>query len=292
MGQGLPLGLAWRGESGLFINPDTAREMFTAQNGGPYGLGAAIADSRGSLIVMKRENVGYQSCLILLPGEGVGMVVMTNSDNGSILAEALIRRATKLQAWPRFRPLPIKASGPLVSVSRLDYHRRLAPVCRSGSPEETMSAWLRAGLVAALFVVLATPTEAAKKTYQDDALDDAAITLEADLKDQAGTVDKPLIKLKQQGDTLLKAQDFAKRGGRLHADRHRRPDRRRGVAKARRHLAHDAGQPTRTTARPASRTRPRPPTFPISERPPPRTRRRRWSRSPTRSASATNGARR
>ena len=73
-----------------------------------------------------------------------------------------------------------------------------------------MSAWLRAGLVAALFVVLATPTEAAKKTYQDDALDDAAITLEADLKDQAGTVDKPLIKLKQQGDTLLKAQDLAK----------------------------------------------------------------------------------
>ena len=102
MGQGLPLGLAWRGESGLFINPDTAREMFTAQNGGPYGLGAAIADSRGSLIVMKR---GYQSCLILLPGERVGMVVMTNSDNGSILAEALIRRATKLQAWPRLPPI-------------------------------------------------------------------------------------------------------------------------------------------------------------------------------------------
>ena len=73
-----------------------------------------------------------------------------------------------------------------------------------------MSAWLRAGLVAALFVVLATPSEAAKKTFQDDALDDAAITLEADLKDQAGTVDKPLIKLKQQADTLLKAQDLAK----------------------------------------------------------------------------------
>ena len=75
----------------MFINPDTAREIVTAQNGGPYGLG----------IVMKR---GYQSCLLLLPGEGVGVVVMTNSDNGSILAEALIRRATKLQAWPRLPP--------------------------------------------------------------------------------------------------------------------------------------------------------------------------------------------
>ena len=50
---------------------------------------------------MKR---GYQSCLILLRGERVGMVVMTISDHGSILAEALIRRVTKLQAWPRLPP--------------------------------------------------------------------------------------------------------------------------------------------------------------------------------------------
>ena len=72
-----------------------------------------------------------------------------------------------------------------------------------------MFAWFRAGLVAALFVVLATPSLAAQKTYQDDALDDAAITLIADLKDQAGTVDKPLIKLKQQADVLLKSQDLS-----------------------------------------------------------------------------------
>jgi hypothetical protein len=32
------------------------------------------------------------------------MVVMTNSDNGSILAEALIRKAAELQAWPRLPP--------------------------------------------------------------------------------------------------------------------------------------------------------------------------------------------
>jgi hypothetical protein len=50
---------------------------------GPYGLGAAITDSDGTLIVMERgQNVGYQSYLILIPGEGQGMVVMTNSDNG------------------------------------------------------------------------------------------------------------------------------------------------------------------------------------------------------------------
>jgi len=55
----------------------------------------------GALVVMKRgQNVGYQSYLILMPGEGQGMVVMTNSDNGSILAEALIRRAAEIYGWP------------------------------------------------------------------------------------------------------------------------------------------------------------------------------------------------
>ena len=71
-----------------------------------------------------------------------------------------------------------------------------------------MSAWLRAGLFAALFVFVTTPSPAAEKTFQDDALDDAAITLEAELKDEAGTVEKPLAKLKQEAEALLKRQDL------------------------------------------------------------------------------------
>jgi CubicO group peptidase (beta-lactamase class C family) len=102
----LAIGRAWRGESRLFLKPETAREMTTRQNGGPYGLGAAIAEADDALVVMKRgQNVGYQAYLILLPAEGKGMVVMTNSDNGSILAEALIRRAAALYGWPRLGAL-------------------------------------------------------------------------------------------------------------------------------------------------------------------------------------------
>src|SRR4029453_627458 len=60
-----------------------------------------------SLVLMKRgQNVGYQGYLLLIPGEGQGMVVMTNSDNGSILAEALIRRAARLYGWPPLGSLP------------------------------------------------------------------------------------------------------------------------------------------------------------------------------------------
>jgi hypothetical protein len=55
---------------------------------------------------MKRgQNVGYQAYLMLLPASGQGLVVMTNSDNGSKLAEALIRRAAELYEWPPLGPL-------------------------------------------------------------------------------------------------------------------------------------------------------------------------------------------
>src|ERR1041384_4435811 len=71
-----------------------------------------------------------------------------------------------------------------------------------------MRAWFRAGLVAALFVFVPTSPPAADKTFKDEALDDAAVTLEADLKDEAGTVEKPVIKLKQEADALIRDQDL------------------------------------------------------------------------------------
>ncbi|MGH6824405.1 MG2 domain-containing protein [Methyloceanibacter sp.] len=73
-----------------------------------------------------------------------------------------------------------------------------------------MPAWLRAGLFAALFVFAAaplTPVQSAEKTFQDADLDDAAITLEADLKDEAGTVEKPVIALRKDADTALRKSD-------------------------------------------------------------------------------------
>jgi CubicO group peptidase (beta-lactamase class C family) len=102
----LVVGRAWRGESRLFLRPETARQMMTRQNGGPYGLGAAVGEADGSLVLMKRgQNIGYQAYVILLPAEGKGMVVMTNSDNGSILADALARRAAALHGWPKLGAL-------------------------------------------------------------------------------------------------------------------------------------------------------------------------------------------
>ena len=74
-----------------------------------------------------------------------------------------------------------------------------------------MPAWLRAGLFAALFVFVAaplSPVQSAEKTFQDAALDDAAIKLEADLKDEAGAVEKPVIALRKDADAALKKGDL------------------------------------------------------------------------------------
>jgi hypothetical protein len=80
--------------------------MLTPQDGGPYGLGAAVAGDGASLVLMKRvQNVGYQGYLILYPARGQGMVVMTNADNGSKLAEALIKRAAEAYGWPELPKL-------------------------------------------------------------------------------------------------------------------------------------------------------------------------------------------
>jgi CubicO group peptidase (beta-lactamase class C family) len=96
----------WQGLSSIFLHRQTLEQVLTPQNGGPYGLGAAVAGDGASLVLMKRgQNVGYQSYLILYPASGQGLVVMTNSDDGSKLAEALIKRAALAYGWPELPAL-------------------------------------------------------------------------------------------------------------------------------------------------------------------------------------------
>ena len=74
-----------------------------------------------------------------------------------------------------------------------------------------MPACFRAGLIAALFLFVTaplTPVTAAEKSFQDASLDDSAIKLQAELKDEAGTVDKPVTTLKKDADAALKTGDL------------------------------------------------------------------------------------
>jgi CubicO group peptidase (beta-lactamase class C family) len=81
-------------------HPVTLRGLLS-MTGGPDGLGGAIGGAGRSLVLMKRgQNIGYQNYMLIFPASGQGIVVMTGSDNGTILATALVRRAAALFAWP------------------------------------------------------------------------------------------------------------------------------------------------------------------------------------------------
>jgi CubicO group peptidase (beta-lactamase class C family) len=98
---------AYRGESNPLLSRKSARAMFRRQNGGHYGLGGAVNGSSRSLALMKRgQNIGYQSYMLVFPETGQGMIVMTGSDNGTVLATALIHRAAVVYGWPPLGDLP------------------------------------------------------------------------------------------------------------------------------------------------------------------------------------------
>jgi CubicO group peptidase (beta-lactamase class C family) len=96
---------AYQGGPGL-LRLAMVRAMLTPVDGFPYGLGGAVSGAGRALVFMKRgQNVGYQSYMLFFPNARQGAVVMTNSDNGSLLAEVLIRRIAEVYGWPPLGPL-------------------------------------------------------------------------------------------------------------------------------------------------------------------------------------------
>ena len=92
---------SYRSERNAVLSAPMAHLMMQRQNNGPYGLGGAVAGSGRSLVLMKRgQNIGYQSYMLLLPETGQGIAILSNSDNGTTLATALIRRAAEIYHWP------------------------------------------------------------------------------------------------------------------------------------------------------------------------------------------------
>ena len=71
-----------------------------------------------------------------------------------------------------------------------------------------MFVWFRTGLAAVLFVCVSISAFAADKTYEDDALDEAAITLAADLKNESGTVDRPVLMMKEEAAAQIRKQNL------------------------------------------------------------------------------------
>ncbi len=104
----ISLSRAFRGDPSTVISHSSAVGMMTPQGGGPDGLGGAVAGKGDNLVFMKLgQNIGYQSYMLIFPNTGQGIVVMTNSDNGTVLAKGVIRRAAKVYGWPSLGELGI-----------------------------------------------------------------------------------------------------------------------------------------------------------------------------------------
>lgn len=97
---------AYRGTSSAMLDQTSATQMLTKPENGAYGLGLVVRGTGPTLHFFKQgHNAGYQSWLIGFPDTGQGAVVMTNSDGGSRLAQAVIQALAEAFDWPPLEKL-------------------------------------------------------------------------------------------------------------------------------------------------------------------------------------------
>ncbi len=93
---------ALRGKGKPPIDVTVAREMTTKASDG-FGLGPEVQPLYFS---HNGANEGFQGIFIGLKQGGKGVVVMTNSDNGLLLADEIVHAVAKVYGWPALQPQP------------------------------------------------------------------------------------------------------------------------------------------------------------------------------------------
>ncbi len=99
---------ALRGRAKPPIDATVAREMTTRASDG-FGLGPEVLPG---YFAHNGANEGFQGVFIGLDEGGEGIVVMTNSDNGLLLADEIVHSVAKAYDWPILQP-QAKAAVPL-----------------------------------------------------------------------------------------------------------------------------------------------------------------------------------
>ncbi len=111
---------AYAGGAETVISQDMAATMLTPVLG-EYGLGLGIAGSADSLRFSHGgANEGFRSQFVGYAGSGEGVVVMTNSDTGSPLAQEVILAVARVYGWPGLAPREITPA-PVDPAALADY---------------------------------------------------------------------------------------------------------------------------------------------------------------------------
>jgi CubicO group peptidase (beta-lactamase class C family) len=88
------------GVSRKIVRPTLARQYLTVQKG-DFGLGIEVKGSGHSLeFTHAGGNAGYRCVLVDFPKRHQGVAIMTNSDSGAQIANALLRAIAEEYGWP------------------------------------------------------------------------------------------------------------------------------------------------------------------------------------------------
>jgi CubicO group peptidase (beta-lactamase class C family) len=93
-----------RGKKDGLVSPELARQMLSPQAPGS-GYGFRLEGEHEKFkIYMKGKTRGYRSALLIYPYLSQGVVVMTNSENGGVLIDEVLRGLSAIYDWPDFKP--------------------------------------------------------------------------------------------------------------------------------------------------------------------------------------------
>lgn len=91
------------GKKGL-LSAELARQMLSPQ-APQIGYGFRLEGEHEKFkIYMKGKTHGYRTALLIYPALGQGVVVMTNSENGGVLIDEILRGLSAVYNWPDFKP--------------------------------------------------------------------------------------------------------------------------------------------------------------------------------------------
>lgn len=95
---------ALRGEPGAILSRAMADTMLSHVMG-DYGLGVGVAGTGDSLRFSHGgANAGFRCYFVGYAARGEGIVVMTNSDQGGIVAQEIVLAAARVYGWPGIEP--------------------------------------------------------------------------------------------------------------------------------------------------------------------------------------------
>ncbi|MBM3304532.1 MAG: serine hydrolase [Candidatus Aminicenantes bacterium] len=92
-------------KGGRLLPPPAARAMLTPQ-AGTRSFGLAIEGSGQDVrFHLRGRTAGFACTLDIYPYRGQGAVIMTNSANGLLLADEVLRALAEVYGWPDFKPV-------------------------------------------------------------------------------------------------------------------------------------------------------------------------------------------